>query len=654
MPQRWNAIDDARGRATPHAKVTPVSGLGVLALVCAMATSSPAATSCVASKLTAAAKNSAAELKCESKAARADTAVDSSCIDRADEKLATGFSKAQTTGGCGASADVLDVGARIDAQVVDVVAAIPHGSTEASRTCAASKLKAAGKRSRARLSCFAKAERTSSTVDVTCLAKAGERFTAAFDKAEARGGCALEGDATLVAGLVDDGVSAVVAEILPVCGDDIATGAEQCDGSDDAACPGGCVSSCVCPGDCGNGVAEVAEECDDGNNTSGDGCHDDCTLEDLSALCDGVATTAGTALDKELVGVFASPVDLTAPRLDPRRLFVVEQDGIVRIVKDGAVLPTPFLDITGKTSASGERGLLGLAFHPDYENNGRFFVNYTNNSGNTVIARYDVSLDPDIADATSEEILLTISQPASNHNGGQVAFGADGYLYVGMGDGGGGGDPWETGQDNASLLGKMLRIDVDVEVAPFYAVPPDNPDAGAGSPLGLIWSKGLRNPWRFSFDRLTDDLYIGDVGQNLIEEIDFEPAASSGGINWGWDVFEGSSCFEPAPDPTCPSPPTGFTFPVHEYTHAEGCSVTGGHVYRGCAMPDLSGRYFYSDYCTSFIDTFVMSGGAATSFIDKTGELGAGLGNVVAFGEDARGELYIVDHGGSVWRIVPN
>jgi glucose/arabinose dehydrogenase len=271
-----------------------------------------------------------------------------------------------------------------------------------------------------------------------------------------------------------------------------------------------------------------------------------------------------------------------------------------------------------------------------------------------VVARYEVSLDPDVADDTSEEILLTIPQPASNHNGGQVAFGPDGYLYVGMGDGGGGGDPWETGQDDMALLGKMLRIDVDIETAPFHAVPPDNPDAGIGLPLGLIWSKGLRNPWRFSFDRDTGDIYIADVGQNMVEEIDFEPASSTGGVNWGWDIFEGSSCFEPDPDPTCPSPPTGFTFPVHEYTHAEGCSVTGGYVYRGCAMPDLAGRYFYSDYCTPFVDTFVMSGGLATSFVDKTGELGAGLSNASSFGQDARGELYIVDHGGSVWRIVPN
>jgi cysteine-rich repeat protein len=492
-------------------------------------------------------------------------------------------------------------------------------------------------------------------VDPACLQKAEDKFVATFGKADSAGGCAVTGDAATVEVLVDDGVVSIVAEVLPTCGDNVVNGSEQCDGTDDAACPGECVSSCVCAGDCGNGVAEIMEECDDGNNTSGDGCRDDCVLEDASALCAGVATTPGTTLDKVLVDTFANPVLVTAPPLDPRRLFVVEQGGTIRIVKDNVTLPTPFLDIDSKTDGGGEQGLLGLAFHPDYETNGRFFVNYTNNAGDTVIERYEVSLgDPDVADENSDEILLTIDQPYSNHNGGMIAFGPDGYLYVGMGDGGGGGDPDETGQDDTALLGKMLRIDVDVEVAPFHAVPPDNPNAGDGLPLGLIWSKGLRNPWRFSFDRGTGDIYIGDVGQNAIEEIDFEPASSTGEVNWGWDIFEGSACFEPDPDPDCPDPPTGFTFPVHEYSHGVGCSVSGGYVYRGCAMPDLAGRYFYSDYCTPFIDTFVMSGGLATSFEDKTGELGASLSSISGFGEDSRGEIYIVSLDGSVWRVVPN
>jgi len=548
-------------------------------------------------------------------------AVDAACVEDASAKLIRAFSKAESKEGCGASGDAAEVSALVDAQVTDVVAAIPRGNDDDSRKCAARKIKAAGKRSRSRLQCFARAEKKHASVDVSCLGKAGDKFFSTFEKTEALGGCAANGDALLVAGLVDGGVGAIVGNILPVCG---------------------------------NGVAEAGEECDDGNSANGDGCRDDCMLESASAVCAGITPTSGTTLGKELIGVFAKPVDLAAPRLDPRRLFVVEQDGIVRVVKDGSVVSRPFLDISDKTNAVGERGLLGLAFHPDYETNGRFFLDYTNNSGNTVIARYEASADPDLADAASEKILLTIPQPAGNHNGGQVAFGPDGYLYVGMGDGGGGGDPWETAQDDMALLGKMLRIDVDVETAPYHAVPPDNPAVGMGLPLGLVWSKGLRNPWRFSFDRLTGDLYIADVGQNLVEEIDFEPASSSGGVNWGWDVFEGSSCFEPDPELVCPAPPAGFTFPVHEYTHPEGCSVTGGYVYRGCAMTDLAGRYFYGDYCTPFIDTFVVTEGVATGFVDKTPELGAGLGNVSSFGQDARGELYILDHGGPVWRIVPN
>ncbi len=627
----------------------------IAAILTLAAASAHAAPVCTASKLKAAAKDSGSKLRCHAKAAKANAAVDPACLSKSSDKLALAFSKAESNGGCGSSGDAVAVEARTDTQVADVVAAIPLGADDASRTCASKKLTAASKKSKGRLTCYSKAEKKSEAVDPACLTKAEDKFVAAFAKAETAGGCASVGDEAAIEVLVDTGVANIVAEVLPICGDNLVTGTEQCDGTDDSACPGNCVSSCVCAGDCGNGLAEIAEECDDGNNTSGDGCRDDCVLEDASSLCDGVPTIPGTTLDKVLVDTFSSPVLVTAPSLDPRRIFIVEQDGFIRIVKDGATLPTEFLDIDSKIASGGERGLLGLAFHPDYETNGRFFVNYTNNAGHTVIARYEVSLgDPDIADVGSEEILLTINQPYANHNGGMVAFGADGYLYVGMGDGGGGGDPDETGQDDGELLGKMLRMDVDVETAPFYDVPPDNPNAGAGLPLGTIWAKGLRNPWRFSFDRGTGDLYIGDVGQNAIEEIDYEPVSSTGGVNWGWDIFEGTDCFEPDPDPDCPDPATGFTFPIHEYSHGVGCSITGGYVYRGCTMPDLAGRYFYSDYCTPFVDTFVVSGGAATAFVDKTGELGASLNSISGYGEDSRGELYIASLDGSVWRIVPN
>jgi glucose/arabinose dehydrogenase len=318
-------------------------------------------------------------------------------------------------------------------------------------------------------------------------------------------------------------------------------------------------------------------------------------------------------------------------------------------VKSGATLPTPFLDIDAKVRSGGERGLLSMAFHPDYESNGRFFVNYTREpDGATVVSRFDVSGNPDVANGASEKILLTISQPFTNHNGGQIAFGPDGRLYVGMGDGGAGGDPNDVSQSDSSLLGKMLRLNVDVDSAPYHSVPPDNPNAGAGLPLGLIWAKGLRNPWRFSFDRANGDLYIGDVGQNAVEEIDYTVAASTGGENYGWDDMEGSSCYEPASG--CLT--AGRVLPIVEYSHAQGCSVTGGHVYRGCALPSLSGTYFYSDYCTSFVRTFEVAAGVATNPADRSAQVGTG-GNISSYGEDARGEIHIVNLGGEVYRIVP-
>jgi cysteine-rich repeat protein len=441
----------------------------------------------------------------------------------------------------------------------------------------------------------------------------------------------------------------------PRCGDGVIEPTEECDDANTAdgdGCSAGCLREDL---PCGNGVLEPGEECDDHNRHAGDGCSPTCRLE----ACTDVPGVPGTALTTVLVASgLAAPVHVAAPRLDPTRLFVVEQAGRVRVIRDGVLLPDAFLDVARKVSCCGEQGLLSIAFHPDYAANGRFFIFYTNTDGDEVVARYRVSPDLDRADDTSEEILITVPDFAANHNGGQLAFGPDGHLYVGIGDGGGGGDPQETGQDLTRLLGKLLRLDVDVDVAPYYAVPPTNPFVGHTDARGEIWAYGLRNPWRFGFDRATGDLYVGDVGQGSWEEIDAQPAASAGGENYGWDVFEAWHCYEPTPPATgCPSPPTGFTMPVLEYDHGEGCSVTGGFVYRGCAMPDLRGTYFYADYCTAFIRTFRgVSGGDAVETADRTAELAPGMGlsidSPTSFGEDARGELYIADYGGEIFKIV--
>ncbi|TFH22402.1 MAG: glucose dehydrogenase [Myxococcales bacterium] len=409
---------------------------------------------------------------------------------------------------------------------------------------------------------------------------------------------------------------------------------------------------------CGNGVIDAAnEDCDDGNRSAGDGCSPDCTIESAAGLCAGVTVATAPVVTSEIVATgLSSPVQLTAVALDTRRLFVVEQRGRVRILEDGVVLPTVFLDIeslvAGPETAS-ERGLLGLAFHPDHAANGRFFVNYTRaGDGATVIARYQTTDDPDVADPSSARVLLVIDQPAANHNGGQIAFGPDGLLYVGTGDGGGGGDPLETAQDDASLLGKILRLDVDVDVPPYYSVPAANPAAATGAPPGLVWAKGVRNPWRFRFDRATGDLYIGDVGQGQIEEIDFQPASSAGGENYGWDIFEGTRCHEPNPGEDCPDPDPGFTAPIVEYPHAEGCSVTGGFTYRGCALPSLHGAYFYADFCTAFVRTFEVFAGTPILQADVTSAFG-GIRRISAFGEDARGELYVVSLDGTIRKMIP-
>jgi glucose/arabinose dehydrogenase len=332
------------------------------------------------------------------------------------------------------------------------------------------------------------------------------------------------------------------------------------------------------------------------------------------------------------------------------RLFLTLRDGRIMIFENGALRPQPFLDIRGQTTTDGERGLLSTAFHPRYAETGFFFIDYTNTSGDTVIARYHVSGDANRADPASARTLLTIAQPFSNHNGGQLQFGPDGYLYIGMGDGGSAFDPECRAQKTNSLLGKMLRIDVDQNVGspPFYGIPASNPFRGPGDPPDEVWASGFRNPWRFAFDRQTGDLWIGDVGQNHREEIDFQPAGSQGGENYGWKVMEGTLCSTsdacPASTPACNS--SAFTPPVLEYDHDSGCSVTGGFVYRGNRAAQLRGAYVFGDFCNGVLWAAFRQG---QGFTVRT--LSGRASTLTSFGEDASGELYAVTLNGQLFRF---
>jgi glucose/arabinose dehydrogenase len=352
-------------------------------------------------------------------------------------------------------------------------------------------------------------------------------------------------------------------------------------------------------------------------------------------------STGTTLAVVEVVTGLQGPVYLTAPAGDAR-LFVVEQVGRIRIVRDGHLVPEPFLDLTTRVQAGGERGLLSMAFHPAYDVNGYFYVDYTDAAGDTRVERYRVSSDPDRADPASATSILSVEQPYANHNGGHVVFGPDGMLYVALGDGGSGGDPFGSGQDPSTLLGAVLRLDVDGGVP--YAVPPDNPFAGDDRLRGEIWAFGLRNPWRIAFDPAEDLLYIADVGQNAWEEVNVQPAASAA-VNYGWNVMEGAHCYAA---PTCDR--TGLTRPAAEYGRRDGdCSVIGGYVYRGAAIPGVRGHYFYSDYCGGWLRSFRYVGGTVTDMRRwAVGDLGA----VLSFGRDASGELYVLNQRGTVYRIV--
>ncbi len=412
------------------------------------------------------------------------------------------------------------------------------------------------------------------------------------------------------------------------------------------------------------------------------------SLVAAAALCEGVAPSRNTSLKavQVVTGLAGSPLSVVAPPGDIDRIFIVEQDGFIRLHRRGDPpgVHSLFLDISARVSALGnEMGLLGLAFDPNYATNGYFYVDYTENVGGirTIVARFSVDPgDPDSADAGSELRLLRISQPQTNHKGGDLEFGSDGMLFVSSGDGGGGGDnhgACGNGQSRTTLLGKILRIDPhaaspgapDCGGTLNYSVPAGNPFAdGPGGPCDEIWSYGLRNPWRIAIDPATDDLYIGDVGQNCWEEIDYSPGSSPGGENFGWRQMEGNQCFNPADFNECDpngvscgsSPPCGhpsLTLPIVEYGRAGGiCAVIGGPVYRGCRMPAFDGAFFYGDFCGGFVKSFEVSNGAAINADDWTQEVDPGgtlVFSLTGFGTDGQGEIYVVDRDGSVLKILP-
>jgi len=379
------------------------------------------------------------------------------------------------------------------------------------------------------------------------------------------------------------------------------------------------------------------------DDTSGDAGDDDTTSP--TDPCAGVQQVAGTAVALETVATgLSSPVHVTHSGDGTGRLFVVQQSGrVIAIAEQGKGDDTTWLDITSRVRSGGERGLLSLAFHPSFASNGRLFVYYTRTGGDVIVSEFTVSGNPlsDPADAVSERILMTVPQPASNHNGGQVVFGPDGYLYISTGDGGGAGDTYGNGQRKDTLLSKILRIDVDS--GDPYGIPADNPFVGDAEHRPETWAWGLRNAWRVSFDRDTGLMWIADVGQNEWEEIHIGVA----GGNYGWPEMEGNHCFQGSCDPSL------YEAAIWEYSHPPGVSITGGHVYRGCVMPDLQGIYFYSDY--NYFDSPLWSLGwdGTSATAGPVNITGVG-GLISSFGEDEDGEIYVCDHsGGRLLKMVP-
>jgi len=386
------------------------------------------------------------------------------------------------------------------------------------------------------------------------------------------------------------------------------------------------------------------------------------------------AATWPTISLQEIASNLDAPVHLTHAGDGSGRLFVVEQPGRIRIIQSGQIQATYFLDINGRVLSGGERGLLSVAFPPHYASKGYFYVYYTNLDGNNQVSRFYLTANPDIANSGSEERILLLHHPTyANHNGGQLVFGPDGYLYIGTGDGGGGGDPFGNAQNPESLLGKLLRIDVEPADLPVinpttatkaylplifqyqkpasmaYKIPPDNPFAGLQGYQGEIWALGLRNPWRFSFDRQTGDLFIGDVGQDRMEEVDFQPASSSGGENYGWNILEGTLCYNPSSG--CIEP-ADYSPPIAEYEHgtndSNGCSITGGYIYRGTVYPSLQGIYFFADYCKGKVWGLQQESGVWSSAL----LIPSSSHNFTSFGEDQDGELYLVAQEGKIFKLV--